>query len=72
MELAPDLPEQDWSRGLEDGSHSPKDSPRVLMKVYDLKQILLVKKLYTEKYSHMVRYSLRFHEILLIRPCPFQ
>lgn len=71
MELAPDLPEQDWSRG-EDGSHSPRDRPRVLMKVYDLKQILLVKKLNTEKYSHMVRYSLRFHEILLIRPCPFQ
>lgn len=71
MELAPDLPEQDWSRG-EDGSHSLRDTPRVLMNVYDPKQILLIRKLYTEKYSHMVRYSLRSHEILVIRPCPFQ
>lgn len=56
MELAPDLPEQDWSRG-EDGSYGLRDTPRVLLKVYYLKQILLIRKLYTEKYPHMIRYS---------------
>lgn len=43
MELAPDLPEQDWSRG-ENGSYSLRHPPRVLLKVYYLKQIFASKK----------------------------
>lgn len=44
MKLAPNLPEQDWGSG-EDRGHSLRDTPRVLMKIYYLKQILLIRNL---------------------------
>lgn len=75
IDLAPNLPKQGWDSN-EDGSHSLRNTPRVLMKGFAffsyLKQILLMRQLYVKKYLYMIRYLLGFHKILFIMPCPFQ
>lgn len=49
MELAPKLPEQDWGRGED---RSLRDTLGVLMKVYYLKQILLIRILNRDIFIH--------------------